>query len=58
MGNVLLKIIGLKVKFEHLYKQTGTLQIVIRVVIKDSDIAKEATVRKEQPQTEKKINRT
>lgn len=58
ISNVLLKIIGFKGKFEHLYKQTGTLQTVIRVLIKYSDIAKEAIVRKEQPQIEKKIDTT
>lgn len=56
--NVLLKIIGFKGKFEYLYKQTGTLQTVIRVLIKYSDIAKEAVVRKEQPPIEKRIDRT
>lgn len=55
--NVLLEIIGFKGKAEHLYKQTGTLQTVIRVLIKYSDIAKEAIVRKEQPEVEKKIDR-
>lgn len=52
------KIIGFKGKFEHLYKQTGTLQTVIRVLIKYCGIAKEAIVRKEQPPKEKKIDRT
>lgn len=45
--NVLLEIIGFKGKSEHLYKQAGALQTVIRVLIKYSDIAKEALVRKE-----------
>lgn len=56
--NVLLEITGFKGKAEHLYKQTGTLQTVIRVLIKYSDIAKEAIVRKEQPEITKKIDRT
>lgn len=57
ISNVLLEIIGFKGKSEHLYKQTGTLQTVIRVLIKYSDIAKEAIVKKEQPEIEKKIDR-
>ena len=54
IGNVLLKITGFKVKFEHLYKQTGTLQIVIRVLIKDGGIVEETIVRKGHPQIGKK----
>lgn len=56
-SNVLLEIMGLKGKSEHLYKQTGTSQTAIRVLIKYSDIAKEPSVKKEQPEIEKKIDR-
>lgn len=32
----MLNIIGFKVKFEHLYKQTGLLKIVVSALVKNS----------------------